>query len=141
MRILLIDDHTLFRVGLQGLLENRNIEVVASLGDGYEGIRAAMEIQPDIILLDMRMPDPDGLTVLRQLRENGLEMPIVILTTSSDEEDLVESLRNGASGYLLKDMEPDALVQSLREVQSGKTVVAPELAGSLARVVQGGEKG
>lgn len=140
MRILLIDDHTLFRVGLQGLLENRHIEVVASLGDGNEGIRVAMEIQPDIILLDMRMPDPDGLTVLRQLRENGLEMPIVILTTSSDEEDLVESLRNGASGYLLKDMEPDALVQSLREVQSGKTVVAPELAGSLARVVQGGEK-
>src|SRR5210317_1401060 len=139
MRILLIDDHTLFRVGLQGLLENRNIEVVASLGDGYEGIRAAMEIQPDIILLDMRMPDPDGLTVLRKLRENGLQMPIVILTTSSDENDLVESLRNGASGYLLKDMEPDALVQSLREVQAGKTVVAPELTGSLARVVQGAE--
>jgi two-component system nitrate/nitrite response regulator NarL len=66
-------------------------------------------------------------------------MPIVILTTSSDESDLVESLRNGASGYLLKDMEPDALVQSLREVQAGKTVVAPELAGSLARVVQGAE--
>ena len=98
MRILLIDDHTLFRVGLQGLLENRNIEVVASLGDGNEGIRVAMEIQPDIILLDMRMPDPDGLTVLRQLRENGLVMPIVILTTSTDEDDLVESLRSGASG-------------------------------------------
>jgi len=139
MRVLLIDDHTLFRVGLQGLLENRNIEVVASLGDGYEGIRTAMEILPDIILLDMRMPEPDGLTVLRKLRENGLQMPIVILTTSSDENDLVESLRNGASGYLLKDMEPDALVQSLREVQAGKTVVAPELTGSLARVVQGAE--
>ncbi|GBE08687.1 transcriptional regulatory protein DegU [bacterium BMS3Bbin11] len=139
MRILLIDDHTLFRVGLQGLLENRNIEVVASIGDGNEGIRVAMEILPDIILLDMRMPEPDGLAVLHKLRENGLEMPIVILTTSSDENDLVASLRNGASGYLLKDMEPDALVQSLREVQSGKTVVAPELAGSLARVVQGAE--
>lgn len=139
MRILLIDDHTLFRVGLQGLLENRNIEVVASLGDGHEGIRVATEILPEIILLDMRMPDPDGLTVLRSLREKGLEMPIVILTTSSEENDLVESLRAGASGYLLKDMEPDALVQSLREVQAGKTVVAPELAGSLARVVQGGE--
>jgi len=139
MRILLIDDHTLFRVGLQGLLENRNIEVVASIGDGNEGIRVAMEILPDVILLDMRMPEPDGLAVLHKLRENGLEMPIVILTTSSDENDLVASLRNGASGYLLKDMEPDALVQSLREVQSGKTVVAPELAGSLARVVQGAE--
>jgi two-component system nitrate/nitrite response regulator NarL len=139
MRILLIDDHTLFRVGLQGLLENRNIEVVASIGDGNEGIRVAMEILPDVILLDMRMPEPDGLAVLHKLRENGLEMPIVILTTSSDENDLVASLRNGASGYLLKDMEPDALVQSLREVQSGKTVVAPELAGSLARIVQGGE--
>jgi two-component system nitrate/nitrite response regulator NarL len=140
MRILLIDDHTLFRVGLQGLLENRSIEVVASLGDGNEGIRVAHKLQPDIILLDMRMPEPDGLTVLRLLREKGMEMPIVILTTSTDENDLVESLRNGASGYLLKDMEPDALVQSLREVQSGKTVVAPELAGSLARIVQGGEK-
>ena len=140
MRILLIDDHTLFRVGLQGLLENRSIEVIASLGDGNEGIRVALELQPDIILLDMRMPEPDGLTVLRLLREKGMEMPIVILTTSTDENDLVESLRNGASGYLLKDMEPDALVQSLREVQSGKTVVAPELAGSLARIVQGGEK-
>ena len=140
MRILLIDDHTLFRVGLQGLLENRSIDVVASLGDGNEGIRMAIELQPDIILLDMRMPEPDGLTVLRLLREKGMEMPIVILTTSTDENDLVESLRNGASGYLLKDMEPDALVQSLREVQSGKTVVAPELAGSLARIVQGGEK-
>jgi two-component system nitrate/nitrite response regulator NarL len=120
MRILLIDDHTLFRVGLQGLLENRSIEVIASLGDGNEGIRVALEVQPDIILLDMRMPEPDGLTVLRLLREKGMEMPIVILTTSTDENDLVESLRNGASGYLLKDMEPDALVQSLREVQSGK---------------------
>ena len=138
MRILLIDDHTLFRVGLQGLLENRNIEVVASLGDGHEGIRVAMEILPDIILLDMRMPDPDGLTVLRSLREQGLEMPIVILTTSSEENDLVESLRAGASGYLLKDMEPDELVLALRDiVNEGKTVVAPDLAPILARAVQG----
>ena len=140
MRVIIIDDHALFRDGLKGLLEQRSIDVAGVAADGKEGIELAKQIQPDIILLDMRMPDPDGLTVLRQLRENGLEMPIVILTTSSDEEDLVESLRNGASGYLLKDMEPDALVQSLREVQSGKTVVAPELAGSLARVVQGGEK-
>ncbi len=139
MRVILIDDHTLFRVGLQGLLENRSIEVVSSLGDGKEGIRLAEELNPDIILLDMRMPDPDGLTVLRKLREKKLEMPVVILTTSTDENDLVESLRNGANGYLLKDMEPDALVQSLHEVQSGKTVVAPELAVLLAKAVQGGE--
>jgi len=139
MRVILIDDHTLFRVGLQGLLENRSIEVVSSLGDGKEGIRLAEELNPDIILLDMRMPDPDGLTVLRKLRERKLEMPVVILTTSTDENDLVESLRNGANGYLLKDMEPDALVQSLHEVQSGKTVVAPELAVLLAKAVQGGE--
>ena len=139
MRVILIDDHTLFRVGLQGLLENRSIEVVSSLGDGKEGIRLAEELNPDIILLDMRMPDPDGLTVLRKLRERKLEMPVVILTTSTDENDLVESLRNGANGYLLKDMEPDALVQSLHEVQSGKTVVAPELAVLLATAVQAGE--
>ena len=140
MRVILIDDHTLFRVGLQGLLENRSIEVISSLGDGNEGIRLAEELKPDIILLDMRMPDPDGLTVLKRLREKKLEMPIVILTTSTDKNDLVESLRKGANGYLLKDMEPDALVQSLLEVQAGKTVVAPELTDLLARAVQDGEQ-
>lgn len=139
MRVLLVDDHTLFRSGLETLLERHNIEVVAATGDGRDGMRLALDIQPDIVLLDMRMPDMNGLEVLRALRNAGMKSPIVMLTTSNEERDLVECLRNGAQGYLLKDMEPGELVNALRDIQSGRTVVAPELAGVLARVVQGGE--
>ncbi len=137
LRVLLIDDHTLFRVGLEGLLAHRNIEVIASIGDGREGLQRAEELKPDVVLLDMRMPDIDGIGVLRKLRESGFSNPVVMLTTSTDERDLVESLRNGAQGYLLKDMEPDQLVMALRDIVGGKTVVAPDLAPVLAKVVQG----
>jgi two-component system nitrate/nitrite response regulator NarL len=137
LRVLIIDDHTLFRDGLQGLLERHNIDVIGSLGDGNEGIRLAQELKPDIILLDMRMPSLSGLEVLKQLQQNKFEAPIAMLTTSNDERDLVEALRNGAKGYLLKDMEPDDVVAALREIVKGETVVAPNLTQILARVVKG----
>jgi two-component system nitrate/nitrite response regulator NarL len=138
MRVLIIDDHALFRVGLQELLTRRDITVIDAIGDGAEGVRIAQESQPDIVLLDLRMPVMDGLSVLRRLRETGLTMPVVMLTTSTEERDLVESLRNGAQGYLIKDMEPDEVVSALHEIVQGSTVVAPELTGVLAKVVQGG---
>jgi two-component system nitrate/nitrite response regulator NarL len=137
LRVLLIDDHTLFRVGLEGLLAHRNIDVIASIGGGREGLQCAKDLKPDVVLLDMRMPDIDGIGVLKKLRDTGFQNPIVMLTTSTDERDLVESLRNGAQGYLLKDMEPDELVLALRDIVGGKTVVAPDLAPVLAKVVQG----
>jgi len=137
LRILIIDDHTLFRVGLEGLLTSRGIEVVASVGSGHEAQRLVDELNPDIILLDMRMPGINGLEVLTMLREKNESLPIVMLTTSTDENDLLKSLRSGAQGYLLKDMEPDELVLALREIVAGKTVVAPDLAPILARAVQG----
>ena len=137
LNVILIDDHTLFREGLEGLLSRRNINILAAVGNGQEGLRLAIELEPDVILLDMRMPEMDGMDVLRQLRKNGFTNPVAMLTTSSDERDLVESLRSGAQGYLLKDMEPDQLVLALRDIVAGKTVVAPDLAPVLARVVQG----
>ncbi len=137
LRVMILDDHTLFREGLQGLLEHRGIQVVASIGEGKEGLKLARELDLDVILLDMRMPDLDGLMVLRRLRQGGLDMPVAILTTSSSEKDLVEALRNGAQGYLLKDMEPDDLVVALLDIVAGKTVVAPTLTSVLAKVVQG----
>lgn len=138
MRILLVDDHALFRIGLEGLLERREIDVVASVGDGREGIELARQLNPDVVLLDMRMPEVTGIQVLRELRDDGVDIPIVMLTTSNEERDLIESLRNGARGYLLKDMDPDELVNALKDIVAGKTVVAPELAGVLAKVVQQG---
>ncbi|MGV6815996.1 MAG: response regulator [Thiotrichales bacterium] len=137
LRVLILDDHTLFREGLTGLLEHRGIKVIASIGDGNEGIEAAKKLEPDVVLLDMRMPEIDGIGVLRRLRQGGLTMPVSILTTSCNERDLVEALRAGAQGYLLKDMEPDDLVIALLDIVKGKTVVAPTLTPVLARVVQG----
>lgn len=139
-KVLLIDDHTLFRAGLEDLLRRRGINVVSAVGSGEEGIKSTAEVQPDIVLLDMRMPHMDGLAVLRQLRKTYPELRIVMLTTSTNESDLVEALRSGARGYLLKDIEPDDLVVALREIMLGKTVVAPELAPVLARFVQGSEQ-
>ena len=137
LRTLLIDDHMLFREGLTSLLQRRNIDVLAAVGDGYEGIKLAQELKPDIILLDKRMPILDGISVLKHLRKLDLDIPIVMLTTSSNEEDLLGALKAGARGYLLKDMEPDALVTALREIQFGKTVVAPHLTSVLVRFVRG----
>lgn len=137
LRVLIIDGHTLFRDGLKGLLDRHNIDVVGSLGDGHEGIRLAQELKPDIVLLDMRMPNITGLEVLKQLQLIKFESPVAMLTTSNDERDLVEALRNGAKGYLLKDMEPDDVVAALREIVRGETVVAPNLTQILARVVKG----
>ncbi|RTZ61120.1 MAG: two-component system response regulator NarL [Gammaproteobacteria bacterium] len=136
MQVLLIDDHALFRVGLQELLERRQIDVIA-VASGDEGVETAKKANPDVILLDIRMPDVNGLSVLTRLRKEGLDMPISMLTTSRDEMDLVEALRNGAQGYLLKDMEPDELINAMNDIVKGETVVAPDLTGTLAKALQG----
>lgn len=139
MRVLLIDDHALFRIGLSELLQRRGIEVVAALGDGIEGIQKVVDTQPDVVLLDMRMPQMTGLEVLRELKRRRQSMPVVILTTSRDETDVIDALQGGAQGYLLKDMEPDDLIDSLTDIVRGKTIVANELTMVLARALRGDE--
>ncbi len=140
MNVLIVDDHALFRVGLQGLLERRGIKIIGTAADGEEGIRLAQELHPDVVLLDLRMPELGGLSVLRRLADQGLDVPVVMLTTSADETDLSESLRNGARGYLLKDMEPDELIVALQDIVAGKIVVAPGLTGVLADLVRHGDR-
>lgn len=137
MRVLMIDDHALFRMGLSELLERRGIEVVAAVGDCRQGIEWVAEKTPDVVLLDMRMPAMNGLAVLQELRMRDANMPVVMLTTSRDESDVVNALQSGARGYLLKDMEPDDLIKALNDIVAGQTVVAPELTIVLAKAVQG----
>jgi two-component system nitrate/nitrite response regulator NarL len=137
MRVLLIDDHALFRIGLRELLERRGIDVVDAVGECDEGIRRVTATAPDVVLLDMRMPKASGLDMLRRLRAAGQTMPVAMLTTSDDERDLIDSLQAGAQGYLLKDMEPDELIAALEDMLAGKTVVAKELTGALAKAVSG----
>lgn len=136
MRVLLIDDHALFRVGLLELLERRGIEVVDAVGDCDVGLRLTRDCAPDVVLLDLRMPGPGGLEILKQIRAEGLGRRVAMLTTSTEEADLIASLQAGANGYLLKDMEPDELVAALTDIVAGETVVAPELTGILARALR-----
>ncbi len=138
MNVLLIDDHALFRVGLEGLLERRGIKVVAAVGEPGDGIELARAHAPDVVLLDLRMPELSGTDLLKQFSRCFPDLPVVMLTTSSDEADLAECLKSGARGYLLKDMEPDDLVVALHDIVNGKTVVAPGLTGALANLVKQG---
>ncbi|HJX18776.1 MAG TPA: response regulator [Acidiferrobacterales bacterium] len=137
MRVLLIDDHTLVRKGLEQLLQSRGVEIAASVSSGVEGIAQAQALKPDIVLLDMKMPEMSGTETLKQLRAAGVKAPILMLTMSREEQDLQAALRNGAQGYLLKDMDPEDLVPALQDALQGKNVVAKELIGSLTRLVQG----
>ena len=121
-----------------GLLKRRGIEIIAT-GDGRAGLRQAAEFNPDIILLDLRMPDINGLEILEQFMHQKIRAPVVMLTTSSEQADLAEALRKGAKGYLLKDMEPDQLVAAMRDIADGKIVVAPDLTPVLAELVKHGD--
>lgn len=137
MRVLLIDDHALVRKGLEELLRSRGIEVVASVGTGEEGIKQAISLSPDVILLDIKMPGLSGIETLEKLRASNVTMPILMLTMSRDDADLHAALRAGAEGYLLKDMDPEDLVPALEAALRGDNVIAKEMVGTLARIVQG----
>jgi len=137
MKVLLIDDHALVRKGLEALLQSRGIEIAGSVGSGKEGIDQVKELKPDIVLLDINMPEMNGLETLQCLRKDGIDIPVLMLTMSREERDLEGALRAGAQGYLLKDMDPEELVPALNDALQGKNVVAKELIGSLTRIVQG----
>jgi len=136
LRVLLIDDHALVRKGLEELLTSRGVEVVASVGSGEEGVKLALSNTPDVILLDIKMPGMNGIETLEKLRSNQVTVPILMLTMSRDDADLRSALRGGAAGYLLKDMDPEDLVPAMEAALRGDNVVAKEMVGTLARLVQ-----
>jgi DNA-binding NarL/FixJ family response regulator len=113
-RIVLVDDHALCRNGLSDLLRLRGgMDVVAALSDPDEVIRLLREHKPDLVVLDLRMPATDGLTLLRRMRAEGIDTPALILTMSDSETDLSAALRAGVRGYLLKDMEPEDVIAAI----------------------------
>jgi two-component system nitrate/nitrite response regulator NarL len=122
------------------LLERRDIEVVDAVGDCDVGLRLTRDCAPDVVLLDLRMPGAGGIEILKRIRAEGLDRRVAMLTTSTEEQDLIASLQAGANGYLLKDMEPDELVAALADIVAGKTVVAPELTGVLAQALRQGQE-
>jgi two-component system nitrate/nitrite response regulator NarL len=139
LRVLLIDDHVLCQRGLTDLLHERGgIKVVGATSNGNEASRLIAELAPNIVIMDLRMPQLDGIVLLRKLRDEGCSVPIVILTVSDSEEDLANAFRAGVRGYLLKDMDPDDIVDAFLRAAHGEVVVAPAMTLKLARLLQSG---
>jgi two-component system nitrate/nitrite response regulator NarL len=139
LSVLLVDDHTLFRKGLAELLEQRgDIEVAGIAGNADDALRLLAEKRPDVVITDLNMPPNGGLALLRQIRAENWSGPVLILTVSDAEEDLAGALRAGAQGYLLKDMEPDDVVDAVQRAVRGETVVAPAMTLKLVHLLQGG---
>lgn len=131
--VLLVDDHPLLRKGVSQLLElEDDIDVIGEASSGEEAVTIATELDPDLILLDLSMKGMDGIETLGALREAGISGRIVVFTVSDDRSDVVSALKSGADGYLLKDLEPDDLVDSIRRACSGKMVLSDELTEVLA---------
>ncbi len=140
MTVLIVDDHPVVRQGLRVLLEvHDGIEVSGEAADGEQALALAGEFAPDVILLDLKLPGMDGITVLRELRARGGTARILVLTSGNDPAQVSLALRSGASGFLYKDVDPDALVRAIRAVNDGNMLLAPGAAGSL--VPPGGGNG
>jgi len=136
MRVLLADDHRLMLEGLSNLLDAHGIQVVGMAKDGKEAIILSRSLKPDVILMDIRMPQFDGLAATRFIKAEMPEIKIVILTTSTEDEDLFEAIKSGASGYLLKNMDAEALVECIEGVQEGVPPFSPGLAVRLLKEFQ-----
>ena len=131
MRILLVDDHGLFLEGLHNLLRAGGHEVVGAAHDGLEALDLARHHRPDVILMDIRMPGCNGLKALRLIHAELPEVKIVMLTTSAEDTDLFEALKCGASGYLLKNLQPNELFDYLNGLARGEAPLSPELSARL----------
>jgi len=137
-RVALIDDQTLVRQGIKSLLElSPEIEVVAEASDGEEGLRIIAETHPEVVLLDLRMPRLDGIRTLEALAKTGFFPPTLILTTFDDDELVLGALRAGAKGYLLKDVSLEQLVEAIRTLRAGGTLIQPALTERVLRGLGG----
>ena len=138
-RLLLVDDHKLLRQGLRRAVEEAGFDVVGEAGDGEEAVRLAVELSPDLVLMDVTMPVLDGIEATRRLRHSVPEARVVILTMHGEEETIHEALRAGAVAYLLKDCSTDQVADTLRAVAAGDTDLSADLARSLLKELPGPE--
>ncbi len=138
IRILLIDDHTLFRSGVRLLLQRQpDFEVVAEAGDGVEGLKRAQELKPDVVLLDLNLPGLSGLETLQLLTQDLPNCAVIILTVSEEADELGQALRDGARGYLVKNIDADALVSAIRRAANGEAVIADSMTAKLVEQFRG----
>lgn len=132
IRVLLVDDHALFRSGIKLLLQrNNDFEVVGEASDGIEGVKRAKALQPDIVLLDLHMPGISGIDAIKLIHDEVPSCHIILLTVSEEGEDLTSALRNGAAGYLLKNIDADFFLNAIRRAMQGDSVISNEMTAKL----------
>lgn len=133
IRVLVVDDHPVVRQGLRVFLDLQDdLEVVGEAGDGAEAVDRVVELRPDVVLLDLKMPGVDGVETLRMLREREVRPKVLVVTSFTDPAAVVPAIRAGAVGYVYKDVAPEALAQGIRSVHAGHALMAPEVATLLA---------
>ncbi|GAA4693577.1 two component transcriptional regulator, LuxR family [Promicromonospora umidemergens] len=135
-RVVIVDDQTLVRHGIRTLLEIAAVDVVGEADDGQAALEVVTATRPDVILLDLRMPRYDGLWTLRRLGEHGIDIPVLVLTTFDDDTLVLDALRAGARGYLLKDVTVEQLTRAVRTLADGGTLVAPSITDRMLRAIR-----
>ena len=142
IRLLIADDHPVVRDGLRGILEGSpDFEVVGEAANGAEAVTRARALRPDVVLMDLRMPDVDGVTAIKRLAELGSDARVLVLTTYDTDADVVPAIEAGATGYLLKDSPRDDLLRAVRAAAHGEAVLSPSVATRLLGQVRGQVRG
>jgi DNA-binding NarL/FixJ family response regulator len=138
VRVLIADDQTLFRVGLARLLEeDPRVQIVGQAGDGVEAVKLAGSLKPDVVLMDLKMPNLDGIEATRQISASHPGVKVLLLTTFEADNHVIQALKAGASGYILKDSKPDSIVSSLLAVMAGERVMASAVANRVLEMLTG----
>jgi two-component system, NarL family, response regulator LiaR len=139
IRVLIVDDHAVVREGLRTFLELQDgIQIVGEAADGEYAIEQALELSPDVILMDLVMPRLDGVGAMRELRARGSEARVIVLTSFLDDERLLPAIQAGAAGYLLKDVEPAELARAVRAAHAGDAILDPTVAARVVRAIADG---
>ncbi len=139
--VLTIDDHPLFRKGVSDLIDmDDRLHLVGEATNGQEGLAQAKRLNPDLILLDINMKGMSGLETLKAIKQEDVDSMILMLTVSDNEDDVLTALRNGADGYLLKDMEPEDILESINKALQGTMVISERLTQLLAKALRDEEK-
>ncbi|WP_406073574.1 response regulator [Micromonospora sp. NBC_01638] len=138
IRVVIVDDHPVFRRGLQALLEAAGVRVLASAGDGEAGLRAVREHAPDVVLMDLHMPGMNGIDVTRRLVREAPDVRICVLTMFDDNDSVFAAMRAGALGYLLKGADQDEIMRAVRAVAAGEALFGPSIARRVQAFFAGG---
>ncbi len=141
IELFIVDDHRVVRSGIKALVETEpSLEVIGEASDGREAVAKVSQRSPDVILMDLVMPEMDGVEATKKIIQDNPEGKILILTSFSEEERIIQAIKAGATGYLIKDASPDELVGAIRDVYRGESTLDPKVAGTVLRSMQNEEE-